>query len=395
MPQPIRIVYAIPSLEDGGAERQLLELLRRLDRSRFEPSLVLLDGRRAQRASGLVVHVLDLAMPSGGNVRWLRRSLSFFTAVWRMRRCFRLWRTEMLHAFLPAPTILAGTAARMAGVPVIIAARRSLSAHYRPRGPAALFDRLATRAADWKVGNSNAVAEDICRDGCSPARVVTLYNGVDTEKFHPGRARDWRSQMGWSAENVVFGMIANFRACKRHLDFVEAFARVSTTNPNLRSFLAGNDSGTLAAVRRRIATLGLQSVCRIVENEVPPETMFAALDVFVSASDTEGFSNVVLEAMASGRPVIVTAVGGNMEAVVDGVSGILVPACAPDVLAVALTRLAGDAGLRASMGEQGRQRALQCFSIDTMVRAHVEFYLRAIATASARVPGSARAAAQS
>jgi len=392
--RPIRIAYAIPSLEDGGAERQLLELLRRLDRSRFEPSLVLLDGRRALRASGLVTNFLDLGIPAGGNARWFGRELSFVRAVLRMRGCFRLWRTEVVHAFLPTQTILAGLAAKMAGVPVIIASRRSLSAHYRSPGVASFFDRMFTRAADWKVGNSKAVAEDLQHDGCAPGRVITLYNGVDTKIFHPDQSSDWRSQLGWEPDKVVFGMVANFRSCKRHLDFIEAFAQVASSRPEMRCLLVGNDAGSQFAVRERIATLGLQGICRIVENESSPEKLFAALDVLVSASETEGFSNVVLEAMAAGKPVIATAVGGNIEAVLDGVTGILVPPEAPNLLADAITALAADSGLRASMGNNGRQRALHCFSIDLMVRAHSDLYIRAMTTASARAETPARAAAQ-
>jgi glycosyltransferase involved in cell wall biosynthesis len=376
------ITYVTHSLADGGAERQIIELIRNLDRSRFGLSLVLLEGLNSERAMGLVDHLEVLHVPFSGNSRWLQRTPSLIKAAVRLGRLFRQWQTDLVHAYLPAPCILSAIAGRIVRVPLIVASRRSLVGQYRSKSRIiACVDRLAVRLSHFNLGNCNAVTQELVRiDRCPPDRVGTVFNGVDTRRFHPSMARNWRAALGWTDQNIGFGMVANFRACKRQVDFVDAAAAIAHRCPEARFLMAGMDGGTLSEVKAQVQRLGLTELFRIVENDHAPEKFFAAMDVCVCASESEGFSNVLLEAMASGKPVIATSVGGNTEAVIDGETGFVVPPYSPEAIQRAALRLAADPNLRGAMGMLGRKRVETNFSVERMVDCCESLYVRLLGT---------------
>jgi len=373
----LKVTYILGSLRDAGTERQVLELIRHINRDKFEVSLILLDDANSDRADGLVQQRFILGIPQAGNSRWMRRSVSLSSATYLVRKYLREIKSDIVHAFLPAPCILGGLAARLMSVPVIVGSRRSLPSQYLSgRRVAAWADRAAFRFAHFNLGNSRAVTRemiDLCK--CPASKCGTIYNGVDLHRFAPSPHSRLRQQLGWMNGEVVVGMVANFRPCKRHCDFVTAVAIISRQKPEARFVLAGADCGTKQSVLQQIAALSLQEKIRILPSTPHPEAVLAALDVSVCASSAEGFSNILLESMACGKPVIATNVGGNAEAVSHGESGILVSPQRPEELAESAIRLISDSALRRQMGIAGRMLAERCFSIDSMVRAHETLYL--------------------
>jgi glycosyltransferase involved in cell wall biosynthesis len=373
----LKVTYVLGSLRDGGTERQVLELLRHLDRKSFEPSLILMDGANAERSRDLVEHCLVLGIPQGGNSRWFSRSARLAKTVMRMQSHFKELGTDIVHAFLPGPSILAGMAARLARVP-LIGSRRSLPSQYRAgRLTAGWADSAAFHLAHFNLGNSDAVTREVVRiAGCPANKCGTLHNGVDLQRFHPNILSSVRQQFGWTQDDVVFGQIANFRAGKRHSDFVEMAATLAQKHPRARFILAGADYGVKPSILRQIETSGLEPKIKVLNGSPYPEEIFAALDVYVCTSEAEGFSNVILEAMACAKPVIATAAGGNPEAVRQGHSGFLVPVGDVAALSQQASTLLADAGLRKSMGTKGREVAETKFSLAAMVAAQQEIYCR-------------------
>jgi len=377
----VKVTYIAGSLRDGGAERQLLELIRHLDRSRFAPSVILMEDAGVERARECVEQCFVIGIPQGGNSSWLKRGLKLANGIHRTRMQLRKWKSEVVHAILPGPSILGGIAARLAAVPVVIGSRLSFVSLYRSHnGVVALADRMAFHMAHLNLGNSAAVITQMVNPGgCPPRKCHTIYCGVDTHRFRPELSRSWRKQMGWGEQHVVFGMVANFRACKRHTDFVQAAAIVLQQFPDARFVMVGGDYGLREVVSKQISELGLEQRVRIIDSDPHPEKVFAALDVYVCTSDSEGFSNVLLEAMACGKPVIATNVGGNPEAVVDGETGLLVACKSPRAVADAAEKLIREPGRRLVMGRLGRQRVEQHFSLERMVRMHEQLYLELLA----------------
>jgi glycosyltransferase involved in cell wall biosynthesis len=375
-PAKVKICYLIGSFERGGAEGQLLELINRIDRDQFEICVVVERDNGIGRLEGRVPALKVLQGDSRGSNSTVRRVYEATASFSRLCRYLTAAQPEIVHALLPVPSILAA-GARLAGkASRVIVSRRSLVNCYRPNQRLGAFaDIAATRAADLVVGNCQAVIREVVSgDGVAPARTCVIYNGVDTDRFSPRQSKGLRQDLGWTEEHFVFGMIANFIAYKRHDDFVRAAVVIKQALPSARFLLVGADRGQLPAVKRLIAEANLGAEVKILPGTRSPELAFAAMDAYVCSSETEGFSNVLLEAMASGLPVIATDVGGNREAVADGCSGWLVPSRSPARIAEAAIQLATDSARRREFCRNGRRRAEELFSIDRMVRAQQELY---------------------
>jgi len=379
-----RITYLIGSLARGGAEGQLLQLLRKLDQSRWEASLVTFDGLNAERTADVVSCVSSVGIPSNGNSRSLIRGLKAARASGKLAALLRSIRPDILHAFLPAPFVLAAPAARLSCVPVLIGSRRSLVHCYRADPLLACVDRLVTRMCDFVLGNSAAVTQELIHiDGVPPERTATIYNGVDATKFRPGD-RSLRQVYGWKDDEVVFGIVANFIPYKRHSDFIRAAALIAAAVPHARFIMAGEDRGILPAVRKEIAQASLESRFVIIPGTDEPEKLYPAMDAYICTSETEGFSNVLLEAAASGLPLIATRVGGNAEIVFHGENGFLVPVAEPEDVARAALTLVKHTIFRQRLGARSREIVMERFSLNSMVRGHEQLYLQLLNQCCAR-----------
>lgn len=371
-----KVTYIAGSLDDGGAERLVVELIRHLDRRRFEPSLILMEDGHLERAKRWVAESFVVGIPMAGNSRWLGRSFSLLQAIRKITGQLAVWNCDIVHAFLPGPSILGGVAARLAGVPVMIGSRHSLVSLYRPRGRIlALADRIAFRIADLTIGPSAVVTREmIGLGGCPPRKCRTVYNGVDISRFRPDLPPSWRASMGWSTQNIIIGMIANFRACKRHGDFARAAATIASRHPEARFVMVGADQGTRLETEKQVKELGLASKVSILDTDPSPEKIFAAIDIYVCTSTSEAFSLAVTEAMACGKPVIATSVGGMTEVMSHGETGFLVPPCSPDAVADAVEHLLQNRTVMRSMGDCGRRRVEKNFSLARMISAHEDLY---------------------
>lgn len=384
MSNHVRIVLLIPSLTRGGAERQAVAFLRGLDRSRFDATLVLFENqeRDSYDALGAANRVLSLDIPAGGNFR-LHRAPTLLLAAARLARILRELQPDILHAFLPAPAMVGCIAARLASVPIFIVGRRSMVGLYRRNSQVLRWiDRLPLRFANAIVGNCKAItAEATAVDGVDPNRAFTVYNGVDTHLFHEGFEPSLRHELGFTDRDVIFGVIANFDASKGHIDLIRAAHQLQARAGCAKFLMVGADKGQLASLRSEIRRLGMEQKFVIQPRTSEPERLLRLIDVYVSASFTEGMSNSVLEAMASGKPIIATAVGGNPELVTPVTNGFLVPPHSPEAIAVCVEKLCSDSDLRASMGVNGRRIATQQFSTAAMVRASEDLYLNLLSTA--------------
>jgi len=267
--------------------------------------------------------------------------------------------------------------------------KSDLIAALLPRGPAGLrrisnrrdtgfqksprlrwaFQRLNPQF-DWIVAPSQAVLDEVQRsEGTGAARLRCLPNGVDTDRFLPLAGEDrqlHRLHAGLPPQGFLIGCAARLVPVKRHVDLIDAFALIAPSVPDAQLVLVG--SGPLEAeLRARAAAAGVADRVHFLGERKDLEALLPLLDAFALASDTEGMSNAVLEAMACGLPVVATAVGGNPEVVVEGETGHLVPARQPDALAFALNALAQDPGRCRAFGAAARRRAELGFSLRALV----------------------------
>jgi glycosyltransferase involved in cell wall biosynthesis len=233
--------------------------------------------------------------------------------------------------------------------------------------------------SEFMVCNSRAVADELVTiDHVPSERVTTIYNGVNTMRFRPSD-RSLRNEHKWGDDNVVFGIIANFYPYKRHIDFVRAAALIADRAPHARFFMAGEDRGSLASVKAEVRRYSLEEKFAIIPGMSNPERAYPSLDVYICPSQSEGLSNVLLEASACAVPIIATRVGGNPEIVKHGENGFLIDVSDHNAIADFALKLIQNQNLRRTMGAKGRALVEHNFSISKMVRNYELLYTQLLA----------------
>ncbi|MHB1047638.1 MAG: glycosyltransferase [Thermoanaerobaculia bacterium] len=367
-----RVLFVIGTLEVGGAEVQLTRLATHLDPRRFEAEICCLsDGgplARDAEAHGVPVHVLGLR-----SLNPLREPLEVLSRLADLLRLLRRRRPDVVHGFLFWGYVLGALAGRLTGAPVVVSSRRSLGDFKKGRPLFRAIEQVANRCSDLLVANSEAVRDDVIRtEGADPARIVVVPNGLRLpEPDMESRARARRS-LGLGERGLVVGVIANLIHYKGHRFLVEAWARVVARTPGARALLFG-DGPMRGAIEEQVRDLGIGDSIVLLGRVENARDLLPALDLYVQPSLEEGFSNAILEAMAAGLPVVATDVGGNREAVRDGVTGCLVPPADAGRLALAVAELLEDPEARRLMGAAGREAAGR-YSVERMVAAYEKIY---------------------
>jgi glycosyltransferase involved in cell wall biosynthesis len=367
---PLTVTFVLPNLESGGTERQVLTLGRRMDRARFSPSLVTTAGGGSlYRDFSEILPVTVHGDPERG--KRFRSSPSEHLATIRfLAKTFRGTRPDILHSFLPAANVLGPIAARLSGVRRVIVSKRGLANYKALFSLPRLVEPLGNRLADRILVNSDAVQRDVERTERNwGGKFRKIYNGVAAIAAWTEEERQaFRAREGIPVGARVVLCVSNFYPYKGHVDLIEAAGRVAPQDPDVVFLLVGRDAGTLEECRSLARERVPEHAIRFLGGRADVPDLIRVSDLFVHPSHEEGFSNAILEAMAGGKPVVAYDVGGNPEAVEDGETGLLVPVRRPEALADATVRLLRDPGLRNNMGEKGKERATEHFSLERMVR---------------------------
>jgi L-malate glycosyltransferase len=363
------LIDEIGGIADGGTERQVLQLIELATRLGYEPRLAVLRGTEwlTEEQAGCPIYFAganSLLRPSGWRacaqlVGWMRRE-----------------RIALVQTFFVECNIFGPWLARLAGVPAVVGSRRNLNPwHGRSAWiqPWLLrLQRLTNMSADCVIANSLVVAEETFNTERVPQQKLHVaYNGIDLAKF--SRLDRLRSQarrmLGIAEDEILVGNISCFREVKGIPEFVDAARLVLEKEPRMR-FLAVGDGEQYALVVERIRQYGLEDRFHLAGQQTDVLPYLAAMDIGVLSSLAEGFSNSLLEYMASGLPVVATEVGGNREAL-EG-TGILVPPVDPEALADAILELRS-AALREQLGLAARQR-VERFSLARAEKRMKEIY---------------------
>jgi sugar transferase (PEP-CTERM/EpsH1 system associated) len=313
-----------------------------------------------------------------------------FAAYWRLFKLLRALKPMVVHT-RNIGTLDCAFVAFLAGVPIRIHGEHGWDV-FDPDGTNRKY-RLMRQTLSRFVRNFITVSADLRRWLVEvvriPARKVThIYNGVDTERFRPAAASDpnMLPPEFASADAVVVGSVTRFSAIKDPLNLVEAFVRARTEGGSgasaLRLVMIGDGELHAAAVAR-LEQAGVAGSAWLPGSRDDIPALMRAMDIFVLGSLREGISNTILEAMASGLPVIASATGGNVELISPGETGMLVPPGDAGALATAIAAYAADETLRRRHGEKARARAVERFSIAAMLANYRALYDQAIATVEA------------
>jgi glycosyltransferase involved in cell wall biosynthesis len=254
--------------------------------------------------------------------------------------------------------------------------RRSLNTYQQQHRLLARLEWWLHRRMSAVIGNSRAVLADLAAEGVPPDRIGLIYNGVevfDAAQLPPREETRRRLEIDPAA--LVLTTVANLIPYKGHRDLLVALAGIANELPADWVLLCvGRDDGIGPALRAQARTLGLDRHVRWLGKRPDVPELLHASDLGIVPSHEEGFSNVILEGMAAGLPMIVTRVGGNPEAVVDGATGLVVPPRDPGALAAAVLELARDPDRRDRMGSAARHRAVTMFSLDACVDRYAKLY---------------------
>lgn len=371
-----RLLVVTESLGIGGTETHLFRLLPRLAASGWEITTFCLTGR-GKRAAELETVGIRVSAPSqvgwaGGSVfRSPTRLAERFASLYSLAR---RWRPTIGHFYLPGPYLLGAPAAMAAGIPIKIMSRRSSSRYQEARPILARVERILHKKMDGVIGNSEAVVRELRAEDVSEEKLHLIYNGIDLPTQQPKREAA-RKVLGIESGVLVGVMVANLIHYKGHHDLIRALIHVSERLPSQWTLLlAGRDEGLKSELESLADNGGINRHVRFLGEYSGTAALLAAADFGLLTSHEEGFSNAILEGMAAGLPMIVTDTGGNPEAVLDGTTGLVVPPRNVEAIGDAILRLANDPGLRARLGERGRLRVQNEFSMTRCADAHDQLY---------------------
>ncbi|MGQ9730190.1 MAG: GT4 family glycosyltransferase PelF [Candidatus Zipacnadales bacterium] len=378
----MRILLTSIAIEGGGAEQVVADLATGLTAAGHRVEVAFLEGTDARvpalQQAGIQCHRL-LARR-----QFAASALADFTpsCITRLRRLVYDFQPDLIHAHLPRAILWIALAKRLFRLPVpLVYTEHNLQDVYSGWGR--WIYRAFLPAVNYVVCVSEAVHKSFTKQWkWSDQRIRTIWNGIRMERSSPRRSGGAvRAELDCDENAPLACNIANLASRKAHDILIAAMTRLHERLPQAQCWVAGSpeiDYAAAEATRQCLAKYGAEGYVKLLGTRSDVPDLLNASDVFVLSSRQEGFPITILEAMAAGKPVVTTNVGGCAEAVVDGETGLVVPPEDPQALAEALEYVLTHPDEARRMGEAGRRRVEEHFTVEAMVKKHVEVYKKVI-----------------
>jgi len=365
--EKISILYLIDQMRDmGGAERNLVNILTHIDQTHFQYFLYTFHLESPMKELLEIENIPCTQLPYPTSPDGIKKYLAWVGKIKQQK-------IHILHSYFESSDIWGTLLAKLAGIPVIVSSKRDLG--FLKSKKVLLAYRFINPFITKIIAVSNAVKNQVSiQEKVDLDKIVTIYNGVDIFKFDGATDQSsLRNGLRLHSSWPVVGVIANIKPIKGLEYFIQAAAEIIRQFPYTHFIIVGSGLPTPESQNYYRQLQMLISELKLGDNlfflgkrdDIPE--ILSMIDISVLPSLSEGFSNTVIESMAAGKPVVVTDVGGNAEAVVHGKTGYVVPARDVDKLAKAICALLADRNLAHRMGQAGRLRAKQLFSIETMI----------------------------
>ena len=377
----IRLLKFLTLFGIGGTEKQVVSLATRIDRSVFDLRFGCMS--RWGELLGEIEQGQGMAV-----AEYPLRSfyeLNAFRQQWRFARALRRDRIQIMQSYNFYGNVFSIPAAKLAGVPCVIASIRDLGPFLRPAQLRA--QKLICRFADKIVVNAAAIRDWLVADGYPEGKIVVIRNGVDITRYGArGDGAALRQEFGLPARAPLVVMLARLNPKKGIECFLEAAAHIHRRFPDAcflavgETYMRVDGEFRVNPVYRRklhdrVMELGLGDCFRFTGMREDVPEILAAAAVSVLPSYSEGVSNTLLESMAAGVPMVATGVGGTPEVIEHQLHGLLVPPGDAQAIAESVCTVLSNPLLAARLGAKGRERVVREFSFDVVVRRTQDLYL--------------------
>ena len=379
----MRILLIGVAIEGGGAEQVIVDLARGLNARQHDVMVAFLEGTDkivpTLEAEGIACQRL-LARR-----KFAAGPLADFTpsCILHFKRLISDFRPDIIDAHVPRPTMWAAQAQRLLSAPSpFVYTEHNIQSAYP--GWAKWVYRSFLPVTDHVIAISQAGADSFKdRWQWSDERVTRIWNGIDANRVAPSQdGASVRKSLNTPAAGQVICNVGNLTSRKAQEVLVRAMAEVYPALPETQCWMAGSfelEPSTAAMIQTEVSAHNLENCVHVLGSRRDVPDLIAAADVFVLSSRQEGFPITILEAMAAGKPVVATDVGGCAEAVAHSVTGLIVPPEDPHALAEALKYMLTHPEEAQQMGEAGRDRVTANFTIETMIDQHLAVYEKVIA----------------
>lgn len=372
------VLFIIDSFEQGGSERQAMQLLTQLHASgKCRVHLACLQNRGSLRAEADQLGIGEIREYALNSFY----DLNFVKQLRRLVRFIKENQIDVVHTHCFYTNIFGMTGAFLGGVPARVTSKGETDGFRSPMQKRA--ERAAFRLSHRVIANCLVVQNQLIREGVRPAKIIQHYNGLDLDRLRVQanmRREDALAAFGLPTDRRYMSIVANLRnPVKDHPMFLRAAARVRAAVPDAAFAIAG-EGELMEGLRKLAGELGIQDdVFFLGRCDNVADLLFAS-DVGVLSSKAEGFANAILEYMAAGLPVVATDVGGAREAIVEGDTGYLVASGDDVKMAERIIDVLSDPQRARAMGERGKLIAAERFSCDRHLQNTLELYDELLST---------------
>jgi glycosyltransferase involved in cell wall biosynthesis len=372
------VLFIIDSFEQGGSERQAMQLLTQLHHSgHCRVHLACLQNRGSLRAEADQLGIREIHEYALNSFY----DLNFVTQLRRLGQFIREKEIDVVHTHCFYTNIFGMTGGFLAGVRARVTSKGETDGFRTPMQKRA--ERAAFRLSHRVIANCLVVQNQLIREGVRPSKIIQHYNGLDMErlKVRAGlRREEALAAFGLPPDRRYLSIVANLRnPVKDHPMFLRAAARVRASVPDAGFVIAG-EGELMESLRDLAVQLGIQDDVFFVGRCDNVADLLFASDIGVLSSKAEGFANAILEYMAAGLPVVATDVGGAREAIAEGETGYLVASGDDEEMAERIIELLNEPKRARAMGERGKSIAAEKFSCDRHLQNTLELYDELLST---------------
>lgn len=367
MNHPIKLAYLLPGLKVGGLEKMVISLVSGLDRRKYYPAIVCFD-TKGELAGEVEAQGIEVFLAKR------RQGIDYFYAL-RLAKFLKKQNTDLLHAHNCTAFFYGTLAARLARIPIVYTEH---DRDFPPERRIAWLNKILSLIVEQVITVSDLLKGCLIKyESFNANKIKTIHNGVDPTPFSLSLDRKkYIDELGLEDASPLIGIVARLDRLKNHKLLLDAMQDIANEIPTVKLLIIG-DGPTRKNLEEQADRGGLQNNILFLGMRGDVSNLLLLIDLFVLCSLSEGMPLALIEAMAAGKPIVATNVGGVSEIVRNGINGILVEPTNPAFLAKAILQILKNKDILRTMGENGREVFKQKFTLHKMIKSYEGVYSHA------------------